>query len=472
MTILPLDPAANRTPAALRAFLGQCQAAAVRAGRPQLVSISLEVEGLDPLAVLESIFEPGEQHFYVERPDERLAVAGAEAVVAFTSSGPGRFAACQRFIDETLVNTLAVGNLEAPFAGPHFFSAFSFFDEVESGDPFAAASLFVPRWQVARRNDRTLAVANLLVGAAAPLDALVEKVWRAHAKFGAFDYSAPDFAALPAARPAEVADVGAPGGYQSAVREALAEIARGNLTKVVLARAKDLTAGEDFHPLRLLNGLRQRFTDCYAFSVANGRGQSFIGASPERLLRVRDGRLLTEAQAGSARRGRTASEDEALAAGLRRADKELREHRIVVDSVRQALATMGLQPEMADKPAVRRLANVQHLHTPIAAALPPDRRLLDVLAQLHPTAAVGGTPRAAALAQVKKGEAFSRGLYAGAIGWIDSRQGGEFFVGLRSALIDGAKARLYAGAGVVAGSEPEGEFAETELKFHAMQDAF
>ena len=472
MTILPLDPAANRTPAALRAFLGQCQTAAVRAGRPQLVSISLEVEALDPLAVLESIFEPGERHFYVERPEERMAVAGAEAVLDYASSGPGRFAACQKWVEDILANTLAVGNLDARFAGPHFFSAFSFFDEVDSGEPFPAASVFVPRWQVARQNDRTLAVANLLVDAGAPLDALAEKVWRAHAKFGAFDYSAPDFAGLPAARPAAVADVGEPGGYQAAVRGALAGIAGGDLEKVVLARAKDLTAREAFHPLRVLNGLRQRFADCYSFSVANGRGQSFIGASPERLLEVRDGRLLTEAQAGSVRRGRTASEDEALAAGLRRDDKELREHRIVIDSVAGSLRSLGLAPEFTDRPAVRRLANVQHLHTSVAAALPGGIPLLDVLARLHPTAAVGGAPREAALARIRRGESFSRGLYAGAIGWIDARNGGEFFVGLRSALIDGPRARLYAGAGIVAGSDPENEFAETELKFRAMQDAF
>ena len=471
MTILPLDPAANRTPAALRAFLGQCQAAAVRAGRPQLVSISLEVEALDPLAVLESIFEPGERHFYLERPQEGFAVAGAEAVLAFGASGPDRFAACQQWIDGTLAHTLAVGHLEAPFSGPHFFSTFSFFDEVAAGEPFASASVFVPRWQVARQNDRTQAVANFVVDAGSSLDALGEKVWRAHAKFGAFDYSAPDFAGLPAAGPAVVAEVGPAGGYQAAVGSALDRIGAGALTKVVLARAKDLTAKEAFHPLRVLNGLRQRFPDCFAFSVANGRGQSFIGASPERLLRVRGDRLLTEAQAGSVRRGRTASEDEALAAGLRREDKDLREHRLVIDSVVRGLESAGLQPEWADKPGVRRLANVQHLHTPVTATLVSGRRLLDVLARLHPTAAVGGTPRAAALEQIRAGEPFARGLYAGAIGWINSRHEGEFCVGLRSALIDGPRARLYAGAGVVAGSDPAGEFAETELKFRAMQEA-
>jgi menaquinone-specific isochorismate synthase len=471
MTILPLDPAANSTPAALRDFLVECQQAAARRGRPQLVSISLEVDALDPLAVLESIFEPHERHFYVERPAEGLAVAGAEAVLAFTASGPDRFSACQRFIDETLENTLAVGDLLAPFAGPHFFAAFTFADTVEPGEPFEAATVFVPRWQVARRDGRTVAVANLVVDAAAPVGALAEKVWRARSKFGAFDYAAPEFPGRSAAAGATLQGVGTDQAYSLAVERALAGIAAGDFEKIVLARAKDLTAGEALHPLRALNGLRQRFGDCYAFSLANGRGQSFIGASPERLLRAGEGRLLTEALAGSIGRGASASEDAALAGALRRDEKEGREHQLVLDWIAGALRSLGLAPEFPARPDLRRFANVQHLHTPVRAALPPAVRLLDVLARLHPTPAVGGSPRDQAMARIRGLESFPRGLYAGALGWIDSRGSGEFFVGLRSALIDGPRARLYAGAGIVAGSSPAKELAETELKFRAMEEA-
>ena len=471
MTVLPLEPAANRTPAALRAFLEGCQAAAVGAGHPQLVSISIGVDALDPLAVLESIFEPGERHFYAERPGEGRAVAGAEAVLAFSASGPGRFAACQRFIDDALANTLAVGDLSAPFAGPHFLTAFSFGDAVGPGEPFEAASVFVPRWQVGRADGRTVAVANLVVDAGSDLHSLAARVWRAHATFGSFDYSAPDFAGVLPAGSARVAGTGDGEHYREAVRLSLADIAGGRIEKVVLARFKDLTARGAFHPLRVLNGLRQRFADCHVFSLANGRGQSFIGASPELLLSVRDGEVHTEAQAGSTRRGSSASEDAALAAALLRDEKELREHRLVSESIAASLAALGLAPEAPSRPVVRRLANVQHLVTPIRGRLAPGVRLLDIVARLHPTAAVGGAPREAALAVIGEREGFARGLYAGGAGWIDSRGGGQFFVALRSALIDGTRARLYAGAGVVAGSDPDREFAETEIKFRAMQEA-
>jgi menaquinone-specific isochorismate synthase len=471
MTILPLNPAENSSPEALRAFLEQCQLAAKRAGRGQLVSISLEIDALDPLAVLESIFEAGERHFYVERPAEKFAVAGAEAVLTFTTQGPGRFAECQRFIDDTLANTIAVGAQGAAFGGPHFFTAFSFFDNVEAGEPFEAASVFVPRWQVALANGRTTAVANLLVEADSPVEVLTERVWRARTKFGAFDYSEPDFSESAVTSAPTMREVGGDGAYAESVSRAVARIASGEFEKIVLARAKDVTADRALHPLRVLNGLRQRFADCYAFSVANGRGQSFIGASPERLLRVSGGELLTEALAGSIRRGATASEDAALGAALLRSDKDRREHDFVLQSISRRLEPLGIALRLAASPALRRLANVQHLLTPVSASLPAGVRLLDVLARLHPTPAVGGKPRAAAVPRIRELEAFPRGLYAGAIGWLNASGDGEFFVGLRSALIDGAAARMYAGAGIVAGSLPEKEFSETELKFRAMQDA-
>jgi len=469
MTILPLNPAENSSPEALRAFLVQCQALAVKVGRAQLVSISLEVDALDPLAVLESIFEPGERHFYVERPAEAFAVAGAEAVAVFTASGQDRFAACQRFIDDTLANTLAVGDLKAPFAGPHFFTAFTFFDETETGEPFEAASIFVPRWQVSCRAGRTVAVANLLIDGNSLLDVLAAKIWRARQKFGAFDYGAPEFSEAGVRDAIAIAEVGGNDRYEQVVRSALAQINAGAFRKIVLARAKDLRATQAFHPLQVLNGLRQRYPDCYAFSVANGRGQSLIGASPERLLRVRDGAILTEALAGSASRGASASEDAALAGALVRSEKEQAEHACVLDSILRRLKPLGLQLHHPDKPVLRRLANVQHLHTPVEADVALGVRTLDVLSRLHPTPAVGGSPREAAVARIRELESFPRGLYAGALGWINSSGEGEFFVGLRSALVDGPTARLYAGAGIMAGSDPTREKAETELKFGAMQ---
>ncbi|HEY5228796.1 MAG TPA: isochorismate synthase, partial [Opitutaceae bacterium] len=449
MTILPLDPVSNASPEALTGFLVECRDAAVQSGRPMLVSITIQVESLDPLAVLESIFEPGERHFYAERPSEGWAIAGAESVLSFSSAGPRRFIECQRFIDRTLADTIAVGDQEVPFGGPHFFGAFAFLDTVREGEPFESASLFVPRWQVAQRDGRTTAVANLLLDADSQVEALTARVWKAHAKFRSFDYTAADFPEGQSADASSIVEVGGRRSYETAVSRALERISRGEMEKIVLARAKDVTAKAPFDPLRILNGLRQRFPDCSAFSVANGAGHSFIGASPERLLRVAGGVVMTEALAGSADRGLTASEDASLGSRLLHSDKDLREHRIVLDSIVRRLSPLGLDLRHSERPLLKRLSNVQHLHTPVEADLPKGVRLLDMLGRLHPTPAVGGTPREIVVPMITELEAFPRGLYCGAVGWIDSRGGGEFTVALRSALIDGMRARMYAGAGIV-----------------------
>ena len=468
MTTLPLHPADQASPAALQAFLAECQASIVKDGRPRLVSISLVVDALDPLAVLESIFEPGEPHFYAERPTLETAISGAEVVLEHEAHGAERFASVQRFIDDTLDRAIAVGDVDAPFGGPHFFAAFAFNADAEAGDAFPAARVFVPRWQVARAGATTTAVANLLVSPDSDLKAMAERVWRAHGKFSQFRYREAG-GSIPAVPP-EIS-VSEQGDYRGAVEQALREIAQGEYEKIVLARAIDLATRTPLHPLRVLNGLRQRFPECYAFSLANGKGPSFIGASPERLLRVSKGVLETEALAGSTSRGAGASEDAGLAAALLRSEKDLREHRLVLDTIVSRLAQLGVVAEHPAQPALRRLANIQHLHTPVRAALGDSVRLLDVLAVMHPTPAVGGFPADAAIAHIRELEGFSRGLYAGAIGWMNARGGGEFFVGIRSALVNGTTARVYAGNGIVAGSQPEKEFAETEWKFKAMLGA-
>lgn len=472
MDILPLNPAENAaSPEALRGFLATCRDAAERDRHDKLVSISLALPAPDPLAVLELIFDPAQPHFYAERPSIGTALAGAEVAVRRESSGAGRFRELRDWAEDTLAHTIAVGDVNAPLGGPHFFTALAFREVGEPGQPFPAASSFVPRWQVALAGGTGTAVANLVVGPDSDLEALALRVWRAHRRLREVGEGGGAGAARPGtARPARFA-LHEAGDYRAAVARALERIGRGEISKVVLARAIDLLADQPLHPLVALNGLRQRFPDCYSFSFSDGRGPSFIGASPERLLRVSRGVLETEALAGSAPRGGSASEDAALAAGLTRSEKDRREHEQVLADIRARLEPLVSELEATGAPQVRRLANVQHLLTPVRGLLRDGAHPLDVLAELHPTPAVGGAPRTAALAAIRELEGFPRGLYAGALGWLNARRGGEFFVGLRSALVDGRSARLYAGAGIVAGSTPEKEFAETELKFRAMLGA-
>jgi len=470
MLRVPEERFPRRDPAALAGFMGFCRDEARRDGRSRLGSISLEVPHLDPLAVLQSIYEPHEWHFYLEKPAAGEAIAGADAVESATFSGAGRFAAVRDWAREIQSRLIAIGDLDTPRAGPHVFAGFTFADEAAPQAAFAPATVFLPRWQVAASQGRFVAVANVRVEPDSDVAALAARVQAAHAKFSAFPY---DTLATPSALPVSVgmSETGGKDWFESAVAEALKRIHAGAYRKIVLARALDLTQTTPFLPLEALNHLRKRFPACFGFSLANGRGQSFIGATPERLARVRGRELLTEALAGSAPRGLSAMEDARQGRDLLVRTKELHEHQVVVESMVRRLRELGLADITVEHARLMLLPNVQHLCSPVSAMLPEGVHLLDVLASLHPTAAVGGQPRQAAQPDIARLEPFYRGLYAGAVGWLDLAGDGEFVVAIRSALMDGPHARLFAGAGIVEGSTPAEEKAETDLKLSALLEA-
>ena len=467
---VPLDPLESQSLEALLAFLEGCRLRAQEKGRPQLVSIAARSAALDPLAVLESIYEPRQLHFYVERQSDGFAIAGAEVAISSHPSGAGRFKAARAFIEETLENTVAVGDPALPFFGPHFFCSFGFEAEASAEEAFPASTLFVPSWQVGIVGGDCVAIANVLVEPEAQVEAIAKRIWNANTKFRTISYASASGGVEPPTRLEVLSrtECGGDARFLESVAQALKAIENGDFRKIVLARALDVETNRDLHPLEILNTLRERYADCYAFSIANGKGQSFIGASPERLVSVKEGRVNVDVLAGTAPRGKTASEDAALGGQLLLSEKDCREHAIVFDSIRRRLEALGLRVDQECRPTLKKLQNVQHLHVDLSAPQGESAHLLDLLESLHPTPAVGGTPREAAVGRIKEFEGFHRGLYAGPVGWINAKGEGEFLVAIRSGLIDGRKARFYAGVGIVEGSVPEKEFMETDLKFKAL----
>ena len=260
--------------------------------------------------------------------------------------------------------------------------------------------------------------------------------------------------------------------FDQSVSAVLKKIGRDGLHKVVLADVMDVMADQPFNSGRSLQTLRQNHPDCTVFSVGNGRGQSFIGASPERLLSIQENKITTDALAGSAPRGVTLEIDTQLAQTLLSSEKERYEHRVVVEFLLAQLRSLNLIPEHTTDPQLMRLFHIQHLHTPISATLTTQRvSPLEVLSRLHPTPAVAGVPRQQACQLIRQHEPFDRGPYAAPLGWIDTEGNSEFIVGIRSALIDGCNARLYAGAGIVPGSQPAKELAEIKLKLQSLLNA-
>lgn len=477
MRLLPPALPERRSLADLTAFFLACREEVRRSGAPMLGSISLRAPHLDPLAVLAAVDEPGTPHFYWEQPSSDRALAGFGAVCWEEFTGPDRWARARDWANPLLSRAVVCGDTDRPFAGPHVLTAFTFSDQPRAGGPFPASVAFIPRWMISQDGSDYLATANAWIEAETDPEQVAARIWQAHRKFSVFDYGkvspapATGFHALPAPKSAAATEAGPTGGFVEAVTRALGELREGRYRKVVLARALDLVGDQDFEPLEALARLRGRFPNCHCFSFRAHGAASFIGATPERLVRLLEGQARTEAIAGSAPRGANSAEDAALAAGLLGSDKDRREHALVLDSIARRLWGLGLKVETDGTPRLLRLPNVQHLHTPVSLAVPAGTHVLDLAAVLHPTPAVGGSPRVAAAEAIQRLEAFPRGLYAGAVGWFNHKGEGELVVAIRSALVEGRTARVYAGAGIVPGSDPAREQGETAIKMRAMLGA-
>ncbi len=262
--------------------------------------------------------------------------------------------------------------------------------------------------------------------------------------------------------------------YLELVGRGVDAVGRGELDKVVCARMLALGAGPD--PVTVLDALRRRNPNCAVFAFTAGAA-TFLGATPEELAVLDGHRLCTSAVAGTAPRGADATSDARLAEGLLASAKERAEHRFVVEAITAGLEGLGLVDPTPTEPEILTLANLQHLRTPITSRVRQrssgvnDMDVLRVAGVLHPTPATGGAPLNAALAFIEAHETFDRGWYAAPVGWCDLDGNGELRVALRSMLATDDGLRLFAGAGVVAGSTPAGELAETSVKLRALLDA-
>lgn len=476
MTVTPYCNHRFQSRRDLHQFLSFCKQASLKENRSKIVSLSQEIEPIDPLVVLHQISQPDQLNFYFEKQEfsqeissetTGIAIAAVGAVAQLKIEGKTRFTAAKNFINTTLEHTQITGDSCLPLGGPHFFCSFSFFDHnSDQTADFPAATVFMPKWQIARHNNRSIVVANLAIHADSNLEQTIEDFWQTLESLRAIkhDLFKPVIDQRDFLKKRDVADTH---HFQQAVRSVLESIHARELNKVVLAHAVDISSPLPFHLAYSLNNLRTLYPDCHIFLTSNGCGQYFIGASPERLISLRHRHLVTDALAGSAPRGQTAYEDAQLADRLLNNRKELHEHRVVRDFITRQLTQLGLTPQRSPLRLLQ-LSNIQHLQTPIYAAVPSDVHLLDIVARLHPTPAVAGVPRETACELICHHEAFERSLYAAPIGWVDYQGDGEFAVGIRSALIDHTHARLYAGAGIVAGSDPNRELAEVQLKLQAL----
>jgi salicylate biosynthesis isochorismate synthase/menaquinone-specific isochorismate synthase len=452
-----------------REGLGEGIERACRRRARTLVSVTAEVDVADPCAAIFASRLASDRWFCWEQPDREFALAGMGVAHEAASRGPGRFGDVAR--EASAVGRDAV--LDEPpglpaGAGPVWLGGFAFEDDGASSptwSSFEPGSLFLPELSICRRGEQAFLTVNAVVGAGddvarrgAELEARLASL-RAEAPLPLLDPH-------PMARP-EIRGARSPRAFEAAVEAATERIATGEMQKVVLAREVIVSAGAAHDPAALFGGMREQFPACFCFCCGTPEA-AFIGASPELLVRRSGASVSTVALAGSTRRSSDPAVDDHLGEQLLRSDKDRREHRIVAERIVRRLRPHAVWVEAAPEPEVVKIANIQHLATPVIAQLSDPRSAIELAGMLHPTPAVGGEPWPAAAPALRELEAMDRGWYAAPVGWMDATEDGEFCVALRSALLRDREAHLFAGVGVVAGSDPEAELAETEVKLGAL----
>jgi menaquinone-specific isochorismate synthase len=364
-----------------------------------------------------------------------------------TAHGPGRFAELGAWWERVAASAVVRDAVSGPGTGPVAFGSVSY-----AAGSAAGAALVVPEVLVGRRGDAWW-VTTASVGGRVPAS---RRPRRTSAPVPPEDVRFADGALEPA-------------HWAGAVADALGRIADGRLDKVVLARDLEARAGAPVDVRWLLTRLADRYPATWVFAV-----DGLVGATPEMLVRREKGLVTSRVLAGTIRRTGDDTHDLALAASLARSSKDLEEHEYAVRSVAEALRPHCSSTNVPESPFVLHLRNVMHLATDVTGVLADDTSSLDLAAALHPSAAVCGTPRTEAEALIAELEHLDRGRYAGPVGWIDADGDGEWGIALRCGAVDPedpARMRLFAGCGIVAGSDPEDELAESDAKLLPMRDA-
>jgi salicylate biosynthesis isochorismate synthase/menaquinone-specific isochorismate synthase len=468
--VIGLDEDARRR---LRKRLEQAVRHARRRRGPQqgvLAALTFAVDrDVDPSAAAIGSRRAGEPWFCFEQPDrERSALGALGCVVALEARGAGRF-------DEVAARWRALAaealcdSADARGAGLIAAGGFAFAPDGGASPHwargFTPASLHVPEVALARTGDEVrLTVAALACADDTP-DELLARIERRLAELRVDSPLAlldPD----PVGR-YRVAASSPPAHYEAAVARAVERIRAGALEKIVLAREVQVHAPSDHDVAAVFGVLREGFPSCFVFCVGRA-GDAFVAASPELLIRREGMRASTLALAGSTRRSADPSVDDHLGEQLLRSDKDRAEQAIVARRIERALRPVSVWVAAAEEPVIVKMANIQHLATPIRAQLARPVSAVRLAGTLHPTPAVGGEPFAVAEPLIPALEGLDRGWYAGPVGWTDTNEDGEFCVALRCALLHGRLARCYAGVGVVGDSDPASELAETDVKLAAL----
>jgi menaquinone-specific isochorismate synthase len=428
-----------------------------------------KMQGLSPLSFYQSGRELflGER-FYWREPNGVTTIAGLGKIDKLTvNKGQDRYKGIYNKWKDLVEDKITFGRENIPATGPFLFGAFSF-DQNKSNsalwDQFGDHFFYVPKYVLTSGNEGTYLTTNVLLSPEDEIDSVLQSFHQIDQLLKEMHYEKAEPNKLLKLEEIE------PEAWKHQVAAAVEDIKHHLMDKVVLAREIRLTFQSSILSETVLERLIEEQETSYIFSLEVAR-DCFIGATPERLVKKTGNEILSTCLAGSIGRGKSMEEDEELGKLLLHDHKNLIEHQYVVSMIKKVMESYCHEVDVPKEPVLLKTKHVQHLYTPVKAKCEDDLTIFQFVSKLHPTPALGGLPKEVAVKWIRENELLERGLYAGPIGWTDSYGNGEFAVAIRSGLIQGNHASLFAGCGIVADSSPEEEYKETSIKFKPMLHA-
>lgn len=431
-------------------------------------SYSLAIPAIDPLAYIEQVQQNDNLYFW-EQPEKKFALAAGGALEIIKATGSNRFQEISDKNRQLRRKQISVSELDHPLAEPLMVGGYSFSDHNvhQMWKKFGAARFILPEWSIIKSGKLHILTLTVNCHNRDP-DSVAENLSKLLDDFSGYFKSIQTFQFPSFDKDnGKISYLNGQHSYkewENQVNKSREMILADVFKKIVIARQVDIKTDKPISVPSAMFHLRKQFPECFNFMIKIDDGPCFIGATPERLVSLKRNMMQTEGLAGSISRGESASEDMALGHTLLESKKDRSEHDFVVKDIRNNLQRHKMRVEHPQRPGIKKLSNVQHLYTPITAELTDDISLHELAGMLHPTPAVGGYPKEAAVPFISEIENIDRGWYAGPVGWYNLSGSGEFAVAIRSAWIKDTDVRLYAGCGIVENSDPEKEWAETEMK--------
>ncbi|MCD5325105.1 MULTISPECIES: isochorismate synthase [Pontibacillus] len=431
--------------------------------KPQLVSVTTKLDSVDSLGFFQAGKVYQGERVYWTSADTTFTLVGVGSAYTFEADR-NRFFSTRQMWNDLLGDAVVLNPYEIPGTGPVALGGFSF-DPLKEGDgtweDFPNSKVFIPMYLLTEWGEDTYLTLNLMIHPNDNEEELYNIVTKEYQNLISGRYKEEERVEVTGQE--EIL----PAEFKQIVSKATDHIKTDQIGKVVLAREMVVSFSDDRKAASVVRKLKEEQTQSYIFAFESG-DSCFVGATPERLVKVENNELLSTCLAGTVPRGKTPSEDEALGEALLNDEKNLQEHDFVVQMIKEAVTGCCENVHVPDAPVLYPLRNLQHLYTPVSGTLKDGVSLLDVVERLHPTPALGGYPREDSLQFIREYEPFHRGWYASPVGWFDSYQNGEFAVAIRSALLKKDEAVLFSGCGVVEDSDPEEEYQETAVKFLPM----